>query len=130
MVVLGYCIIRRGSRSIEESSMTNDALREKLDALVRSRIQKKQAQISYSLRQISAGNPLGAETDDTRRTARLALKTGLDRREAESLSTAIQQTAADIDRGAGRPPSRRRGVARVAPRGNTQARIDQPEAVL
>jgi hypothetical protein len=45
--------------------MPDEAVRETLDALVKARIQKKQAQIAHSLRQISAGNPLGSETDTT-----------------------------------------------------------------
>jgi endonuclease G, mitochondrial len=78
--------------------MSDATLQQRLDALVKGRIQKQESQISHSLRQIAAGNPLGSETNRTRRVARLAVKTGFDTRQAEALATSIQQTASAIDR--------------------------------
>jgi endonuclease G, mitochondrial len=78
--------------------MVSEAYAERLDSIVKARLQSNRAQISHSLRQIAAGNPLGAETDDERKVARLALKTGFDRRQAEALSESIRSTAEDIDR--------------------------------
>jgi len=77
--------------------MASEAMQQQLDALVRSRLQKNEPQIDHSLRQIAAGNPLGAETQESRRVARLAIKTGLDRRQAEALSTSIRQCSRDIE---------------------------------
>src|SRR5262245_32399587 len=77
--------------------MVDEAVRQQLDWLVRARVQKNLAQIDHSLRQIEAGNPLGAETLESRRVARLAIKTGLDRRQSEALSASIRQTAKEVE---------------------------------
>ena len=110
--------------------MVDDTQRQRLDSLVRSRVQRNAAQITHSLRQIAAGNPLGAESNDTRRTARLAIKTGLDRRQAEAMSSSIRQTAINIDE-TPTGPSRRRESIRfiVDDEAPTTGRRDRPEAV-
>ena len=77
--------------------MVDAIVREQLDALVRTRVQKNQEQISHSLKQIAEGNPLGSERDESRRVQRISAKTGLDRRQAEAVSATIQKTATEID---------------------------------
>ena len=77
--------------------MVDAIVREQLDALVKTRVQKNQEQISHSLKQIAEGNPLGSERDEDRRVQRLSVKTGLDRRQAEALSASIRKAATEID---------------------------------
>ncbi len=77
--------------------MVDAIVREQLDTLVRTRIQKNQEQISHSLKQIAEGNPLGSERDESRRVQRLSAKTGLDRRQAEALSASIRKAATEIE---------------------------------
>ena len=77
--------------------MLDTIARERLDALVKTRIQKNQEQITHSLKQIAEGNPLGSERDESRRVQRLSAKTGLDRRQAEALSASIRKAATEID---------------------------------
>jgi endonuclease G len=76
--------------------MIDEAVQQRLDSLVQARINRNEAQIAHSLRQIAAGNPLGAETQENRRVARLSIKTG-DRRQAEALSASIRQTAKEVE---------------------------------
>lgn len=110
--------------------MVDEATRNQLDALVKARLLTNAAQIRHSLRQIAAGNPLGAEVDESRRVARLAIKTGVERRQAEAMSASIRQTAEGIEappRRAVRPP---RGLKLTAePAARKAGRGARPEAV-
>jgi endonuclease G len=110
--------------------MIDDSVRQQLDSLVRARIERNEPQIAHSLRQIAAGNPLGAEPQESRRVARLAIKTGLDRRQAEALSASIRQTAEEVQE-----PPRGAEIMREAIRVTSDeiarpaAGVPQPEAV-
>ncbi|MFC5770887.1 DNA/RNA non-specific endonuclease [Thauera sinica] len=68
-----------------------------LRGLVRQRIAKQGEEIAHSLRQIAAGNPLGAETHEPRLVARIAAKASMPLREAEAVATLVAQTARRID---------------------------------
>lgn len=58
---------------------------EQLDRIVRASLERTSKQITYSLKQIAAGNPLGSERNDQRRVARLVRETHVDVRQAEAL---------------------------------------------
>lgn len=77
--------------------MVDEAVQQQLESIVRARLNKNGSQIAHSLRQIAAGNPLGAEPQESRRVARLSIKTGLDRRQAEALSASIRQTGEEVE---------------------------------
>lgn len=77
---------------------------QQLRSLARERVRKNARQIQHSLKQIAAGNPLGAEPDPVRRTARIVAKAGLPQRDAEVLSTTIASMAASADE-PGRSPA-------------------------
>ncbi len=108
-----------------------DSTRAQLSALVTSRIKKQEPQIKHSLQQIAAGNPLGAETNESRRMARLTIKTGAERRQAEAMSASISQAARSVDRIGRRRsplrPERLRLVSGEAAR--VLRRVSQPEAI-
>ena len=70
---------------------------ESLRQLVRGRLQRQAPEIERSLRQITAGNPLGAEPQVERSVARMATKGHMTKREAEALTSAVQQTAELIE---------------------------------
>ncbi|MBN3760747.1 DNA/RNA non-specific endonuclease [Burkholderia sp. Ac-20365] len=71
----------------------------RLQLLFRERLARQTFEIERSLRQIAAGNPLGAEPDPERSTRRMAYKAGLPARDAAALAGIIRQTAATIDAG-------------------------------
>lgn len=109
--------------------MLSEAVQKELDALVRARLQTNERQIAHSLNQIAAGNPLGSEPNAARRVARLAAKTGLDRRQAEALSASIEKTATDLE-----APSHYREVMSAAVGSSTKDAVfsdprTRPEAV-
>jgi len=110
--------------------MVDEAVRQQLDSLVRSRIEKNEAQIAHSLRQIAAGNPLGAETQENRSVARLTIKTGFDRRQAEALSTSIRQTAKEVDKSRPKAKLSRESIQLTPDKVDRAARVvSKPEAV-
>ncbi len=86
--------------------MTQEALKQRLDVVAKARLEAIWPQVSFSLKQIAAGNPLGAEPDEARMTARLAHKTGVDTRQAESMAAAINQAAVEIGKGVAPPDGR------------------------
>ncbi|SEI15956.1 hypothetical protein [Paraburkholderia hospita] len=71
----------------------------RLQLFFRERLARQTSEIERSLRQIAAGNPLGAEPDQERSTRRMAYKTGLSARDAAALAGIIRQTAGTIDAG-------------------------------
>ena len=79
--------------------MAGSDAEDRLGVLVRSRILNQKDEIEHSLKQIAAGNPLGAEPSSERRLGRLMRKTNLSARDAESMSMAIDSAASAIDSG-------------------------------
>lgn len=75
---------------------TEDRLRQ----LVRERVRAKRAEIRRSVKQIAAGNPLGAEPDPQRRERRIMAKTQLPPRDVTSVATMIERPATAVDRSA------------------------------
>lgn len=69
----------------------------KVEEIARARVAANKAQIEHSLQQIDAGNPLGAELDDTRRADRIVAKLGTSTRDASVLSSVIGNLALMID---------------------------------
>ena len=69
-----------------------------VESVVKARIAQARDQIIRSLRQAASGNPLGAETDRSRRRARLRRKAGLDASEADAISCRIEAEAEVADR--------------------------------
>jgi endonuclease G len=69
---------------------------------VRQRLMKQAPEIERSLRQIAAGNPLGAEPRAERSVARITTKANVTKREAEAFSTVVRQKAALIETGQAR----------------------------
>lgn len=69
----------------------------KVEAIARGRLAANKEQIEHSLQQIEAGNPLGAELDETRRTNRIMAKMGASSRDASVLSSVIGKLALTID---------------------------------
>lgn len=84
----------RQYRGIDMGDERNDAA---LEAIVRARLAEKAPQIEHSLRQIDAGNPLGAEPRTQRLVGRIATKTGLSLRDSEALTSMIESAADRID---------------------------------
>jgi endonuclease G, mitochondrial len=76
-----------------------------LDALVESRVAAASDQIEKSLKQIAAGNPLGAEGQNTRMVDRLQVKAGVPRQQAEALAAGIEATARAVETGREPAPS-------------------------
>lgn len=68
-----------------------------LRKLVGERLAKQAPEIQRSLRQIAAGNPLGAEPVAERSARRMAAKAGLTEHDAVALTAMVRQTAAVID---------------------------------
>jgi endonuclease G, mitochondrial len=77
--------------------MDNDA-DQILEGLCRARLARNKLQIKHSLKQIAAGNPLGAETEETRRVDRISCKTGLSVQDATAISDMIARTAGQVGR--------------------------------
>jgi endonuclease G len=73
---------------------------ERLQQLFRQRLTKQAPEIEHSLRQIAAGNPLGAEPDKERGIKRLSAKAGIPTRDASALLASVRRTAVAIDAGA------------------------------
>jgi endonuclease G, mitochondrial len=73
------------------------ATEQNLRQLVRQRMRKQVPEIEHSLRQIAAGNPLGAEPRVERSVARIAAKASLPKRDAEAFATAVRQKAELIE---------------------------------
>lgn len=76
--------------------MVDDVIDTQLDAIVKARILRNSGEIEHSLRQIAAGNPLGAETSPERLVKRIARKTSMSIRDATAVSKVIE-TAARYD---------------------------------
>ena len=74
-----------------------------LEGLARARLAKNKPQIQHSLKQIAAGNPLGAETEADRRVGRIARKTGLSVQDSSAISDMISRTASQVGRKRGAP---------------------------
>lgn len=72
-----------------------------LDLLVQQRIAANAEQIRNSLKQIAAGNPLGAETQPERAVDRLQAKSNLPRQQVEMMAANISETARAIESGGG-----------------------------
>ncbi len=75
----------------------SDNIQDQIAALVHQRLREAAPQIAHSLRQIAAGNPLGAEPDEQRRVDRISAKSGMSHRDSEVVSTLIEQTAKAVD---------------------------------
>lgn len=71
----------------------------RLQQLFRQRLTKQIPEIQHSLRQIAAGNPLGAEPDKERGIKRLVAKAGIPTRDASALIASVRKAAAAIDTG-------------------------------
>lgn len=71
----------------------------RLQQLFRQRLTKQIPDIQHSLRQIAAGNPLGAERDKERGVRRLAAKVRLPTRDVTALLASVRSAAAAIDAG-------------------------------
>lgn len=84
-----------------------------LESIVRQRILENKPGIEHSLRQIAAGNPLGAEPQPGRMVSRIANKAGISLRDSQAMSNMIVRTADEID--SGRP----RGAGAEALQGPT-----------
>ncbi|MBI5319171.1 DNA/RNA non-specific endonuclease [Bradyrhizobium sp.] len=69
-----------------------------IEGLARARIAKNKKQIQNSLKQISAGNPLGAEPEEDRRVERITRKTGLSVQDCTAISDMISKTANQVER--------------------------------
>lgn len=65
--------------------------------LARTRILAQKDEIEHSLRQIAAGNPLGAEVAEDRSISRIAVKSGMSLRDSEAIAGVIASNAAKID---------------------------------
>jgi endonuclease G len=72
----------------------------RLQQLFRQRLTRQVPEIQHSLRQIAAGNPLGAEPDKERGIKRLAAKANIPTRDASALLASVRKTAVAIDTGA------------------------------
>jgi len=83
--------------------MAAEGMQERIEAIARSRISKNKSQIEHSLRQIAAGNPLGAETVEARMIDRIATKSGLGLRDARSMTSMIARKAAAVESAKKRP---------------------------
>jgi len=68
----------------------------RLRALVQERVRAQAEEIRFSLLQIQAGNPLGAERSPERRLQRIASKTTMTLRDAEAVSDMIGRAADSI----------------------------------
>jgi endonuclease G len=73
----------------------------RLERLARSRIAAQKGDIEHSIRQIAAGNPLGAERTTQRSVDRIAAKAGIPARDATAVAASIARTADAIDRRGG-----------------------------
>ena len=71
-----------------------------LRRLVRQRMWAKRGEIQRSVKQIAAGNPLGAEPDPQRRQRRIMAKTQLPPSDATSVATMIQRLAVVVEKNA------------------------------
>jgi endonuclease G len=77
--------------------MVAEKMQDRLEAIARARVSKNKSQIEHSLRQIAAGNPLGAETVEARMIDRIATKSGLGARDARSMTNMIAYMAAKVE---------------------------------